>query len=81
MFFIYIYPHNTQAPYMNVPASIRDAVVQPKVLHSDPQSFYESTLWWKEKLICLSRMARDNKEVSLIICEYIFCLKIILPLL
>jgi len=36
--------------------------MQPQVLHSDAKSFYESTLWKKEKEICLSRMGRNNKK-------------------
>lgn len=45
-----------------MPASIKDAIMQRQVLHADAKSFYESTLWRKEKEICLSRMGRNNKE-------------------
>lgn len=47
---------------MSMPESIKHAIIQPKVLHPDTKSFYESTLWRKEKEICISRMGRDNKE-------------------
>lgn len=60
-----------------MPASIKHAIIQPRVLHPDAKSFYESTLWRKEKEICLSRMARDSKEQTEV-CRYLFCI-IILP--
>jgi len=48
---------------MSMPASIKDAIMQRQVLHTDTKSFYESILWRKEKEICLSRMGRSsNKE-------------------
>ncbi|XP_011883933.1 PREDICTED: uncharacterized protein LOC105571070 [Vollenhovia emeryi] len=49
---------------MGMPTSIKHAIIQPQVLHSDTQSFYESTLWKREKEICLSRMARNTKEYT-----------------
>lgn len=42
--------------------SIKDAIAQRQVLHPDVESFYESILWRKEKLICLSRMGRENNN-------------------
>ncbi|KAH0953493.1 hypothetical protein HN011_009727 [Eciton burchellii] len=48
-------------PYMSMPASIKDAIMQRQVLHTDTKSFYESILWRKEKEICLSRMGHNNK--------------------
>ncbi|XP_012226022.1 uncharacterized protein [Linepithema humile] len=56
------YAQPRKAPYTSMPESIKHAIIQPKVLHSDAKSFYESTLWRKEKEICISRMGRDNKE-------------------
>ncbi|XP_018368395.1 PREDICTED: uncharacterized protein LOC108764590 isoform X1 [Trachymyrmex cornetzi] len=53
-----------KAPYTGMPSSIKHAIMQPQVLHSDAKSFYESTLWRKEKEICLSRMGRNSKEHS-----------------
>jgi len=47
---------------MSMPPSIKQAIIQPQVLHSDAKSFYESTLWKKEKEICLSRMGRNSKK-------------------
>lgn len=61
-----------------MPASIKHAIIQPRVLHPDAKSFYESTLWRKEKEICLSRMARDSKEQTGV-CRYLFYIIIILP--
>lgn len=60
-----------------MPASIKHAIIQPRILHPDAKSFYESTLWKKEKEICLSRMARDSKEQTEV-CGYLFCIIIIL---
>ncbi|XP_018397523.1 PREDICTED: uncharacterized protein LOC108775604 [Cyphomyrmex costatus] len=51
-----------KTPYTSMPPSIKHAIIQPQVLHSDAKSFYESTLWRKEKEICLSRMGRNSKE-------------------
>ncbi|XP_025269002.1 uncharacterized protein LOC105254410 isoform X1 [Camponotus floridanus] len=56
------YMFQRKTPYPSMPASIKHAIIQPRVLHSDAKSFYESTLWRKEKEICLSRMARDSEE-------------------
>lgn len=42
--------------------SIKQAIIQPQVLHPTAESFYESALWKKEKEICISRMHRDSKE-------------------
>ncbi|XP_018351652.1 PREDICTED: uncharacterized protein LOC108754099 isoform X2 [Trachymyrmex septentrionalis] len=53
-----------KAPYTGMPSSIKYAIMQPQVLHSNAKSFYESTLWRKEKEICLSRMGRNSKEYS-----------------
>ncbi|XP_053596711.1 uncharacterized protein LOC106693063 [Microplitis demolitor] len=36
-------------PYSYVPPPIRSAVIQPQVLNSSSQSFFESSLWRKEK--------------------------------
>lgn len=53
--------HQSQrSPYANMPVAVRDAVVQPKVLNSDSQSFFESSLWKKEKMICISKMRKSN---------------------
>ncbi|CAL7951372.1 unnamed protein product [Xylocopa violacea] len=59
-------------PYLHTPDSIKGAVMQPQVLNPDPQSFFETSLWRKEKLICLSKMRKacanestgDNDTVS-----------------
>lgn len=45
-----------------MPANIKDAIAQRQGLHSDVENFYESILWRKEKLICLSRMGRENNN-------------------
>ena len=46
-------------PYLHTPESIKDAIAQPKVLNFDPQNFFETSLWRKEKLICLSKMRKS----------------------
>ncbi|KMQ90571.1 Testis-expressed protein 14 [Lasius niger] len=56
------YTSQRKTPYPSMPASIKQAIIQPRILHSDAKSFYESTLWRKEKEICLSRMGRDSTE-------------------
>ncbi|XP_076394374.1 uncharacterized protein LOC100880685 isoform X2 [Megachile rotundata] len=53
-----------KTPYMHTPESIKDAIIQPKVLNSDPQSFFETSLWRKEKLICLSKMRKSYSDES-----------------
>ncbi|XP_036149146.1 uncharacterized protein LOC105830040 isoform X2 [Monomorium pharaonis] len=56
------YTPRRKVPYTGMPSSIKHAIMQPRVLHSDAKSFYESTLWRKEKEICLSRMGRSSTE-------------------
>ncbi|XP_070512374.1 uncharacterized protein [Cardiocondyla obscurior] len=56
------YTPQRKIPYTGMPPSIRHAIIQPQVLHSDTKSFYESTLWRKEKEICLSRMGHNTKK-------------------
>lgn len=51
-------------PYLHTPENIKDAIIQPQVLNSDPQSFFETSLWRKEKLICLSKMRRICADES-----------------
>jgi hypothetical protein len=51
-----------------MPASIKDAIMQRQVLHTDTKSFYESILWRKEKEICLSRMGHNNKGREKVYC-------------
>lgn len=58
------YTPKRKSPYTGMPSSIKHAIMQPQVLHSDTKSFYESTLWRKEKEICLSRMGRNSKEYN-----------------
>lgn len=48
-----------KSPYSYVPLDVRDAVSHPKILNSDSQSFFESSLWRKEKMICMSKMRKD----------------------
>ncbi|XP_072762066.1 uncharacterized protein [Anoplolepis gracilipes] len=57
-----LYTSQRKPAYPGMPASIKHAIIQPRVLHPDAKSFYESTLWKKEQEICLSRMARDSKQ-------------------
>ena len=45
--------------YAHTPEGIKDAIIHPRVLNSDPQSFFETSLWRKEKLICLSKMRKS----------------------
>ncbi|XP_054014878.1 uncharacterized protein LOC128895911 isoform X2 [Hylaeus anthracinus] len=51
-------------PYLHTPESIKDAIAQPQVLNSDPQSFFETSLWRKEKLICLAKMRKSYGDES-----------------
>lgn len=47
-------------PYAYVPTPIRGAVIQPQVLNPDSGTFFETSLWRKEKEICISKMRRNN---------------------
>ncbi|XP_043258000.1 uncharacterized protein LOC122400539 isoform X1 [Colletes gigas] len=49
-------------PYLHTPESIKGAIIQPQVLNSDPESFFETSLWRKEKLICLSKMRKTYDD-------------------
>ncbi|XP_043282862.1 uncharacterized protein [Venturia canescens] len=51
-------------PYSYVPTAVRGAVSHPKVLNSNSQSFFESSLWRKEKMICISKMRKDPIDDS-----------------
>ncbi|OAD60905.1 Inactive serine/threonine-protein kinase TEX14 [Eufriesea mexicana] len=51
-------PRYRKIPYLHTPESIKNAIMQPQILNSDPQSFFETSLWRKEKLICLSKMRK-----------------------
>ncbi|XP_032674110.1 uncharacterized protein LOC116845481 isoform X2 [Odontomachus brunneus] len=56
------YTLKPKTTYTNMSTNIKDAIAQRQVLHPDVESFYESILWRKEKLICLSRMGRENNN-------------------
>ncbi|XP_035724443.1 uncharacterized protein LOC118442665 isoform X2 [Vespa mandarinia] len=49
-------------PYSQMPANIKNAIMQPRVLIPDPQNFFESSLWKKEKEICISKMRKEDKN-------------------
>lgn len=53
-----------QIPYLHTPEGIKDAIIQPQVLNSNPQTFFETSLWRKEKLICLSKMRKMHTDES-----------------
>ncbi|CAD1472538.1 unnamed protein product, partial [Heterotrigona itama] len=53
-----------KAPYLHAPEGIKNAVMQPRVLNSDPRTFFETSLWRKEKLICLSKMRKTCADES-----------------
>ncbi|KAL6261075.1 hypothetical protein P5V15_008608 [Pogonomyrmex californicus] len=57
-----LYIPKRKAPYTSMPPSIKHAIMQPQVLHRDAKSFYESTLWKKEKEICISRMGKNSNK-------------------
>ncbi|XP_015122837.1 uncharacterized protein LOC107045189 isoform X2 [Diachasma alloeum] len=50
----------THKPYSYVPTPIRGAIIQPQVLNPDSSSFFETSLWRKEKEICISKMRKSN---------------------
>ncbi|XP_076237982.1 uncharacterized protein LOC143181472 [Calliopsis andreniformis] len=54
-----------KVPYIHTPEGIKRAIIQPRVLNSDPQSFFETSLWRKEKLICLSKMRKSYDDESI----------------
>ncbi|XP_012170170.2 uncharacterized protein LOC100647703 isoform X3 [Bombus terrestris] len=51
-------------PYLNTPEGIKGAIIQPQVLNPNPQTFFETSLWRKEKLICLSKMRKMHNDES-----------------
>ncbi|XP_033301661.1 uncharacterized protein LOC117206431 isoform X1 [Bombus bifarius] len=51
-------------PYLHTPEGIKGAIIQPQVLNSNPQTFFETSLWRKEKLICLSKMRKMHTDES-----------------
>ncbi|XP_031841792.1 uncharacterized protein LOC116431042 isoform X2 [Nomia melanderi] len=51
-------------PYSHMPMPIKEAIAQPQVLNSDPQSFFETSLWRKEKSICLAKMRKSCGDES-----------------
>ena len=53
-----------QTAYIHAPEGIKNAIMQPRILNSDPQSFFETSLWRKEKLICLSKMRKICADES-----------------
>lgn len=58
------YQRYRKVPYLHTPASIKDAIVQSRVLNPDPQTFFETSLWRKEKMICLSKMRKACADES-----------------
>ncbi|KAK2580235.1 hypothetical protein KPH14_012491 [Odynerus spinipes] len=56
---------NRKVPYSQMPAHVKSAIMQPRVLNSDPQNFFESSLWKKEKEICISKMRKEDKNETL----------------
>ncbi|XP_017886883.2 uncharacterized protein LOC108629038 [Ceratina calcarata] len=61
------YQEHHKVPYLHTPDSIRGAIVRSRVLNSDPQSFFETSLWRKEKLICLSKMRKTCANESYLV--------------
>ncbi|XP_060823605.1 uncharacterized protein LOC132911199 isoform X1 [Bombus pascuorum] len=53
-----------KVPYLHTPEGIKGAIIQPQVLNSNPQTFFESSLWRKEKLICISKMRKMDTDES-----------------
>ncbi|XP_074098386.1 uncharacterized protein LOC141527039 isoform X2 [Cotesia typhae] len=58
-----------RSPYSYVPPPVRNSVIQPQVLNNNSQSFFESSLWSKERSLCASRTQfydslEDNKNLS-----------------
>ncbi|KAL2720576.1 inactive serine/threonine-protein kinase TEX14-like isoform X2 [Vespula squamosa] len=60
----YVSPNQTarKQPYSQMPTNIKNAIMQPRVLIPDPRSFFESSLWKKEKEICISKMRKEDKS-------------------
>ena len=51
-----------KSPYSNMPVALREAVIQPKVLNPNSESFFEASLWKREKAICISKMRKSNSN-------------------
>nr|XP_050868327.1 uncharacterized protein LOC127072147 isoform X1 [Vespula vulgaris] len=60
----YVSPNQTtrKQPYSQMPSNIKNAIMQPRVLIPDPRSFFESSLWKKEKEICISKMRKEDQN-------------------
>lgn len=56
---------NRKVPYSQMSAQVKSAIIQPRVLNSNPQSFFESSLWKKEKEICISKMRKEDRNETL----------------
>ncbi|XP_034951316.1 probable tyrosine-protein kinase DDB_G0283397 [Chelonus insularis] len=57
-------PKSSKLPYSYVPGSVRDAVIQPQVLNTSSQSFFETSLWSKEKSLYLSKSRNHDSMLS-----------------
>ncbi|XP_043595525.1 uncharacterized protein LOC122573355 isoform X2 [Bombus pyrosoma] len=53
-----------KTPYLHTPEGIKHAIIQPQVLNSNQQTFFENILWKKEKSICTSKMRKIHTDES-----------------
>lgn len=52
-----------QIPYLHTSEGI-NTIIQPQVLNSNSRTFFETSLWRKEKLICISKMRKMHNDES-----------------
>ncbi|KAI4489429.1 hypothetical protein M0802_011184 [Mischocyttarus mexicanus] len=50
-------------PYLQMPKNMKTAIMKPRVL-SQPRGFFETSLWKKEKEICISKMWKEDPNVA-----------------
>ncbi|XP_015185907.1 PREDICTED: uncharacterized protein LOC107071427 isoform X2 [Polistes dominula] len=62
----YISPDQStcKQPYSQMPTNIKTAIMKPRVILSHPQGFFEASLWKKEKEICISKMWKEDPNVT-----------------
>ncbi|XP_014611193.1 PREDICTED: uncharacterized protein LOC106790642 [Polistes canadensis] len=67
----YISPNQPtcKQPYSQMPTHVRTAIMKPRVIIPHPRGFFETSLWKKEKEICISKMWKEDPIVTQISAE------------
>ena len=51
-----------QTAYSCFPSEIKEAVINPLLSNANNQNFFESSLWRREKMICISKMRKGEAQ-------------------